>query len=274
MPGQTISILGCGWLGFPLGKFLVQKGFSVKGSTTAPEKLQLLKENRIIPFLLNFPQTPSAQFQEFFDADILFLNVPFKRALPDAQIYRQQIQSIVSCVQNSHVKRVIFASSTSIYPETNGVVDETTGFDQANPRAVVLAGIEEMLLANKNFCTTILRFAGLFGSDRGIGSFFKKIRREKLSNAPVNLIHREDCIQIVDRIIQQDISGEIFNACCDAHPLRKDLYERFLSADCLKSVEFVPPQERSYKIVSNQKLKQMLSYRFIYPNPLDVAANQ
>jgi 3-hydroxyisobutyrate dehydrogenase-like beta-hydroxyacid dehydrogenase len=29
-----ISILGCGWLGFPLAKALLKDGFTVKGSTT------------------------------------------------------------------------------------------------------------------------------------------------------------------------------------------------------------------------------------------------
>jgi 3-hydroxyisobutyrate dehydrogenase-like beta-hydroxyacid dehydrogenase len=32
---KSISILGCGWLGVPLAKHLIQKGFSVKGSVTS-----------------------------------------------------------------------------------------------------------------------------------------------------------------------------------------------------------------------------------------------
>jgi UDP-N-acetyl-D-mannosaminuronate dehydrogenase len=31
---KQISILGCGWLGLPLAKALLQKGFSVHGSKT------------------------------------------------------------------------------------------------------------------------------------------------------------------------------------------------------------------------------------------------
>lgn len=29
---KTISILGCGWLGLPLGQHLVQQGYHIKGS--------------------------------------------------------------------------------------------------------------------------------------------------------------------------------------------------------------------------------------------------
>ena len=36
---KTISILGCGWLGHPLAKFLISENFIVKGSTTTISKL-------------------------------------------------------------------------------------------------------------------------------------------------------------------------------------------------------------------------------------------
>ena len=38
-----ISILGCGWLGLPLAKALIENGFSVKGSTTSTDKLTALE---------------------------------------------------------------------------------------------------------------------------------------------------------------------------------------------------------------------------------------
>jgi 3-hydroxyisobutyrate dehydrogenase-like beta-hydroxyacid dehydrogenase len=38
-----ISILGCGWLGLPLAKAIVENGFSVKGSTTSTDKLTALE---------------------------------------------------------------------------------------------------------------------------------------------------------------------------------------------------------------------------------------
>ena len=47
-----ISILGCGWLGFPLAKVLIEKGFSVHGSTTSTEKLSILQKSGIQAFLI------------------------------------------------------------------------------------------------------------------------------------------------------------------------------------------------------------------------------
>ncbi len=47
---RQISILGCGWLGLPLAKSLIEKRFSVKGSTTSEAKIVLLKNVGIAPF--------------------------------------------------------------------------------------------------------------------------------------------------------------------------------------------------------------------------------
>jgi len=50
MQEKRVTICGCGWLGLPLGKFLVGKGFDVKGSTTREEKFSQLQEAGIQPF--------------------------------------------------------------------------------------------------------------------------------------------------------------------------------------------------------------------------------
>ena len=47
-----ISILGCGWLGFPLAKRFIEEGYSVNGSTTSESKLSVLENAGINPFLV------------------------------------------------------------------------------------------------------------------------------------------------------------------------------------------------------------------------------
>ena len=47
---KQISILGCGWLGLPLAKSLLEKGFSVKGSTTSLEKISVIENSGIDAF--------------------------------------------------------------------------------------------------------------------------------------------------------------------------------------------------------------------------------
>jgi hypothetical protein len=65
---------------------------------------------------------------------------------------------------------------------------------------------EQLLQSNINFKTTILRF----GTWRGSSS--RKIpSSENLENpnAPINLIHQEDCIGIINAILSQQVWGEI-----------------------------------------------------------------
>jgi UDP-N-acetyl-D-mannosaminuronate dehydrogenase len=54
-----ISILGCGWLGLPLAKALLENGFSVNGSTTSVEKLSVLENLGIQPYLIALSPTLS-----------------------------------------------------------------------------------------------------------------------------------------------------------------------------------------------------------------------
>ena len=53
-----ISILGCGWLGLPLAKALLENSFLVNGSTTSIEKLSVLENSGIQGFQIwfNIPQ--------------------------------------------------------------------------------------------------------------------------------------------------------------------------------------------------------------------------
>ncbi len=40
---KSIGILGCGWLGFPLAKFLKKKNYSIKVSSTNKDKNSIFK---------------------------------------------------------------------------------------------------------------------------------------------------------------------------------------------------------------------------------------
>jgi 3-hydroxyisobutyrate dehydrogenase-like beta-hydroxyacid dehydrogenase len=46
---KKISILGCGWLGFPLAKALLEK-VPHQWSTTSPDKISILEKAGIHPF--------------------------------------------------------------------------------------------------------------------------------------------------------------------------------------------------------------------------------
>ena len=75
-----ISILGCGWLGLPLAKALLENRFSVKGSTTSQEKLSVLENSGIQPFLIALSEDKTiGNLSSFLEnSKILIIDIPPK----------------------------------------------------------------------------------------------------------------------------------------------------------------------------------------------------
>ncbi len=267
---EKISILGCGWLGWPLAVSLIKNGYSVKGSTTTKEKVSLLEKDGIEGYWLKSDRHISGKnLSAFFQSNVLFLDIPFKRNFENPWDYKQQIDAIVEFVKPSGLGQVIFASSTSVYPDQLAVASEDVYFSPTNERSKVLLEIEKDLMANKNFKTTIIRFAGLFGGDRKIGKFLSAQKDIADKDAPVNLIHQEDCVEIIKMIIKKKVYGEIINAVCDEHPTKENLYTKAALKLGLPPPQFSNAVTTAKRIVSNKKLKALLKYTFKYPNPLD-----
>ncbi len=262
--------MGCGWLGLPVASRLAESGFVVKGSTTTENKKDLLRHSGIRPYIFSFAPDLRGEIADFFTADILFLNTPFRRDLQDPFLYKQHIQNIIQCLVISPVKFVVFASSTSIYADHHGVMTEDQPLHPKDRRAQALWEAESLLRDNKHFDTTVLRFAGLYGKDRPIGGSLSGQKNIVYENVPVNLVHIEDGIEIVVRIIRKGLRRETFNVCGDEHPLRRDLYEVAAQRRGLPKPIFGKSAPKAPRIISNQKLKQALDYRFKFPDPLSM----
>ena len=66
----------------------------------------------------------------------------------------------------------------------------------------------------------------------------------------INLIHRDDCIQIINRIITNNIWEETLNACADSHPTRRDFYTREYLKEGRKTPVFDESSTNDYKIIN------------------------
>lgn len=270
---MRISILGCGWLGLPLAEHFRDNGYTVKGTTTSKEKLELLSGKKITPFLLKLnPHLECENCDDFWDSDLLVLNIPPGRNRDNVEeFHTKQIKSVIEKISASSIKLVIFVSSTSVYPEKPGIVAEV---DTAPNNAIRSSGnallkAEEMLLSHSKFKTTVVRFGGLYGYDRHPANFLAGRKNLERGNAPVNLIHRDDCIGIIQKIIDENITNDIFNAVSDGHPPRNMFYPAAAEKLDLDPPTFKEDENENYKVVSNRKVKQILRYKFKYPNPMD-----
>ena len=273
MTQRTISIMGCGWLGLPLGRHLVTEGYAVNGSTTSPDKRATLEAAGITPYLLTLSPTLSGDnADDFFAADVLFLNVPPPRGHDDLHAYHlRQIESVRDAAVAGSIDWVLFASSTGVYPRVDQVVTEDDEPEaregSLRPSGAALRDAEQLLRDEPAFDTTVIRFAGLYGGDRDPGRFLAGRERVPGGDAPVNLIHQDDCIGLVRAILEQDVRGEVFNACADEHPTRRALYTA-----AARRLGMEPPTFEEggvNKIVSNAKAKRVLGYTLQHPDPVE-----
>ncbi|UZJ39143.1 SDR family oxidoreductase [Prosthecochloris sp. SCSIO W1102] len=269
---KSVSICGCGWLGLPLGKYLVEKGFSVKGSTTRKEKFNELREAGIQPFHISLdPELSGDDPVSFFQSDVLVINVPPKRRPDIVYYHQQQMASLKEAVKTSPIRHVVFISSTSVYPSLNRDVKEEDAVNPEFSSGEALLGVEKVLLEESSFRTTVLRFCGLMGYDRSPVKFLGRMATVINANQPANLIHRDDCISIIYEVIRQGVWGEVFNACSPGHPLRREYYA---GAAELSGLDLPPLEgekgDAPFKIIDSSRLEKVLGYRFQVPDPLDL----
>ena len=265
---KTVSILGCGWLGTALGKSLLRKGWNIKGSTSSNQSNNNLEMTGISTFYVKVkPKAIEVDYNSFFSTNVLLISIPPTRTECVEESYPKKIQQIALKAEEHGIKKVLFISSTSVFQSQNQEVKEN---DEGNPekksgRALLAA--EKLLNENGNFQTTVLRFGGLIGYDRNPANFL--VNKAKVSgDALVNLIHRDDCVNIITKILEKDIWGETFNAVCPAHPSKKDFYTKAAKISDLPSPEFAANSEK-YKMVNSDKLIHAFQYKFSYNSPMD-----
>ncbi len=262
-----ISILGCGWLGLPLAKALVQNRFNVKGSTTSIAKKSILQSVGIEPFIIQLEEEKISESVADFlaNSQILIVNIPPKLRGGSTENFVSKIATLVPFIEKSTIEKVLFVSSTSVYGENNELVTEETPLNPDSEGGRQLAIVEKLLQKNTYFETTILRFGGLIGEDRNPVRFLSG--RENIENpdAPINLIHQDDCIGIIEKIIALNSWKETYNAVAPFHPTRKEYYTQKAADLNLALPKFAALNTIVGKTILSEKLLQFLQYSFIKP---------
>lgn len=82
----------------------------------------------------------------------------------------------------------------------------------------------------------------------------------------MNLIHRDDCIGIINQIVQQEAWGEVFDCCADTHPTKREFYTEAAKAMGAPVPEFESSAAQFSRIISNEKVKRILDYEFLHPD--------
>ncbi len=277
---MRVLIVGCGYVGLPLGAEMVRQGhevFGLRRSQTVEAELRAaglvplaaditrLEELRKIPsgydWIVNCVASSGGGVQEY------------------RQVYLQGTRNLLAWLATAPPRKFVYTSSTSVYGQTDGSwVDENSPTEPEAETARVLLETENVLLEaarDRQFPAVVLRLAGLYGAGRGY--WFKQFlqgeaKLEGDGERILNMLHRDDAIGAISAALQRGCPGEVYNAV-DDEPMRQLEFFRWLSTRLNRplppSVPANPQTARkrgaTNKRISNRKLKQELGYQFKYP---------
>ncbi len=256
--------MGCGWLGTPLAKELLQEGYTVHGSTTSHDKLGPLKELGIVPFQISLTENGiEGPIEDFLkNVGILIINVPPNLRGANKENYEQKIGHLHLAIKNSRVSKIIFISSTSVYGDLEGDVKETSVPYPGTASGKQLLAMEEKLLYDPILETTVIRFGGLIGPNRHPITFLAGKKDLSNGNHPINLIHLEDCIHIIKTILKEGYWGEIFNGVYPLHPPKKDYYTNEAKKRGLEPPQYTDSKDNHGKKVLSYNLMERKKFIF------------
>lgn len=250
---KTFSILGCGWLGLSLLPSLKYE-YKIKIATRSEIKAKNFDKLGFSSYLL--PWNNFFNLKEFLLCDVLFISLP-----PKDESYLLLLESIYKNVAASC--KIIFISSTSIYPKKDLLFDENYFIEDDDNSLVNKA--ERIVKKRSNI---IFRCAGLMGYDRIAGKYFaNKVVNNSMQK--VNYVHKDDVIKAVKFVLDKNLTG-IYNLCALKHPTKKEVYLKNAKEYKFKEGIFnstIDLRVNLNRTISTKKLCKE-GFEYIYSNPL------
>jgi len=281
-------IVGCGYVGLPLGTELIRLGHEVSGLRRNISAENELKAAGVQPLFGDVTRSETlVNLPREFDW-VIHCVAAGGGAEDYRQVYLQGTRNLIEWLAPTSaeaparqaLKKFVYTSSTSVYGQTDGSqVKESSPTEPLAETAKILVETEKLLLAavtERKFPAAILRVAGIYGPDRGhwFKQFLKnEARMEGDGSRFLNMIHRDDLIGCIIAALKNGRPGEIYNAT-DDEPVSQLHFFQWLSQALDKPI---PPSEPenpdenrkrglTNKRVSNRRLKMELGYQFKYPN--------
>ena len=278
---MRVLIVGCGYVGLPLGKELVRRGYDVFGLRRSALAAAEMQAAGIRPLLADVTQPESlAKLPRDFDWVVNCTASGGGGAADYQKIYLEGNRNLIAWLAGSPLKKFLYTSSTSVYAQNDGsVVTENSPAEPDVATAQVLVETEKLLLtavAASKFPTVILRVAGIYGPARGhaFKQFLRGAARIEGDGARwLNMIHRDDVIGAIIAALERGRPGEIYNAM-DNEPVSQLNFFKWLAAElqqplpprAVVDAEATRKRGVTNKRVSNAKLQAELKYQFQFPD--------
>jgi nucleoside-diphosphate-sugar epimerase len=277
---MRVLIVGCGYVGVPLGAELVRLGHEVFGLRRNISAESELKAAGIQPLLgdVTRPET-LAKLPRDFDW-VINCVAAGGNAENYREVYFNGTKNLIEWLAPNPPQKFVYTSSTSVYAQNDGSqVKESSPTEPTAATSKILVATERVLLdaaAQKKFPAVILRVAGIYGPDRG--HWFKQFMRDAAhiegdGSRCLNMIHRDDLVGCIIAALKNGRAGEIYNAA-DDEPVSQLHFFQWLAQAVDKPLPPTAPENSgenrrrgaTNKRVLNRKLKMELGHQFKYPN--------
>ncbi len=194
--GATVLVAGCGDLGTEVALRLSARGESVVGVRRRAEVLPAGVRGLSVDLTREIPHLPPGSYER--------LAVILTADGRDAEAYRETyvggLRRTLAALDAAGVRpqRAVLVSSTGVYGDSVGDIDESTPVAPSRPTHDVLLEAEE-LIAHALPHATVLRLSGLYGPGRS--RFIEKARRGEVDDHWTNRIHRDDAAAAIVHLL-------------------------------------------------------------------------
>jgi nucleoside-diphosphate-sugar epimerase len=134
------------------------------------------------------------------------------------------MKSLIDYASNSGLSRLIFVSTTAVFGECKGEINNRTETAPLSESGKAHQHIEDYIKTHYWQKSAIVRPSGLVGEQRHPAISLSQKTGIKLGKNPINLIHREDVIRVIEAIVDTNTFAHAFNLASLDHPCRKDYY--------------------------------------------------
>jgi nucleoside-diphosphate-sugar epimerase len=277
---MRVLIVGCGYVGLPLGAELVRQGHEVFGLRRSAGAEAELKSAGVKPLTADITKAEQlAQLPATYDWVVNCVSASGGGAEEYREVYLQGTRNLVEWLGAAPPQKFVYTSSTSVYGQNDGsLVKENSSTEPAVETGKILVETERVLLdavRARKFPAVILRLAGIYGPDRGhwLKLYMSNEARIEGNGARIlNMIHRDDVAGVIIAALKSGRPGEVYNAV-DDEPVSQLHFFQWLSGPLGKELPPSAPEDAEVvrkrgvtnKKVSNRRLKMELGYQFKYP---------
>ncbi len=281
---DSVMIFGCGYVGRALAEYLIGAGIRVGALTRNEAKAESLKALGVDEVIVAELDSSGwhAQLKQSYASVVNCVSSAGGGIEGYRKSYVEGQASILEWARSQVLKSYVYTSSTSVYPQDDGVtVDESADNSGAPATGQVLLESETMLSEAAGVCEQwyVLRLAGIYGPGR---HFLLNQLREGKGEIPgrgdyaMNMIHLDDIVMAITAALGGGAPSGIYNITDDA-PATKEVVLTYLAGRLQMPEPVFNPGTVSerlkrrggrmpHRLISNAKARAELGWAPKYPS--------